>query len=398
MVDVPDADADDAWAPRWHQLLLSLAGRLPDDLVSEARAWLAAGLRLDVAQAIAFAVTAGNVSVGAAELLLVRAELATAGHDTDIAAALDALAPDAPESGAPEPAVDAGPLAWEFHSTEPAAGATGTVLPLDLTGRAAAAAVPDPPAADPDAAMVAAVESELTVVGLWRAWRLPAGGAPWPAPKRVYVVTVDRDTSGYRPDVWPLAVADRLGAALETAGEPSPQVEVCLAGREPPPYQVLARSCGALLWARQPATRVTIARVFDEVDPVAGPRFAAARPRLADPAARADLLARLEAGTPVLGTSSRMVDVVDPARGEVVPMTFRTDGHWIWTDTCAYYLDQHGVLPDPDLVRHLAFGPAGLLADEVAQHRVLAHLLGQHTEEPVWVVPQMGAPLDADRP
>ncbi|MCL9797444.1 hypothetical protein MXD58_024650, partial [Frankia sp. AgKG'84/4] len=121
-------------------------------------------------------------------------------------------------------------------------------------------------------------------------------------------------------------------------------------------------------------------------------------PRLADPAARADLLARLDAGIPVLGTPSRMVDVVDPARGEVVPMTFRTDGHWIWTDTCAYYLDQHGVLPDPDLVRHLAASPVGAVADEVAQHRVLAHLLGPHTEEPVWVVPQMGAPLHPDRP
>ncbi len=421
MVAGSETGMDDVQAARWHILLLRLAGRLPDDLLSEARAWLAAGLCLDVAQAIAFAVTAGNVGVGVGvgELVLVRDELAAAGHDGHLVAALDALAAglldsavpgsdpleqrapggddaDRDDAGGAGQAGDAGPLAWDFHSVEPAGATAAAVLPLDLTGSAAATGSDAP--ADVDATMVAAVEVEPTAVGLWRAWRAPTGGAPWPAPKRVYVLTVDPVASGERPQVWPVAVADRLGAALDLAGEPSPQVEVCLAGVEPPPYQLYARSCGALLWARQPGPPLTIARVFDEVDPVAGPLFAADRPRLADPAARADLLARLDAGTPVLGTSSRMVDVVDPARGEVVPMTFRTDGHWVWTDTCAYYLDQHGVLPDPDLVRHLTASPIDTVADEVAQHRVLAHLLGPHTEEPVWVVPQMGAPLDPDRP
>ncbi|MCL9796318.1 hypothetical protein MXD58_018845, partial [Frankia sp. AgKG'84/4] len=291
MVAGSEAGMDDVQAARWHSLLLRLAGRLPDDLVSEARAWLAAGLFLDVAQAVAFAVTAGNVGVGVGELVLVRDELAAAGHDGHIVAALDALeagplesdvpgsdpleprAPDRDDAGGAGQAGDAGPLAWDFHSVEPAGATAAAVLPLDLSGSAAATGSDAP--ADVDATMVAAVEVEPTAVGLWRAWRAPAGGAPWPAPKRVYVLTVDPVASGDRAQVWPVAVADRLGAALDLAGEPSPQVEVCLAGVEPPPYQLFARSCGALLWAREPGPPLTIARVFDEVDPVAGPLFAA---------------------------------------------------------------------------------------------------------------------------
>jgi hypothetical protein len=36
-----------------------------------------------------------------------------------------------------------------------------------------------------------------------------------------------------------------------------------------------------------------------------------------------------------------------------VPTSFRTDGEWIWTDTVAYYLQQHGMAPDEELVAHI---------------------------------------------
>jgi hypothetical protein len=37
----------------------------------------------------------------------------------------------------------------------------------------------------------------------------------------------------------------------------------------------------------------------------------------------------------------------------VVPTNFRTDGHWIWNDASAYYLERHGRSPDPSLVEHI---------------------------------------------
>ena len=38
---------------------------------------------------------------------------------------------------------------------------------------------------------------------------------------------------------------------------------------------------------------------------------------------------------------------------DAVPMNFRTDGAWAWPGAVAYYLREHGVPPDPDLVAHI---------------------------------------------
>lgn len=62
-------------------------------------------------------------------------------------------------------------------------------------------------------------------------------------------------------------------------------------------------------------------------------------------------------------------DVVDPARGAVVPMGLRTDGTWIWADAAAYYLREHHLAPDARLLAHIrrsgglppALGAASLL-------------------------------------
>jgi hypothetical protein len=181
---------------------------------------------------------------------------------------------------------------------------------------------------------------------------------------------------------------------LSAAGEPDPQVEVCPAGMDTPSYQGLAQVSGALLWARDPADEVLVAGVFDGVDPEGGPRFDADRPRIDDPEHRETLLAYLDAGIPIIGTSSLMADIVDPARGEVVPITFRTDGRWVWSDATSYYLDEHGIAPDPDLVRYVEDGRHPERVDEVTLHRVLAGMLSaQQEQDAVWVVPQMGVAL-----
>ncbi|MFD0540822.1 hypothetical protein ACFQY7_50440 [Actinomadura luteofluorescens] len=36
-----------------------------------------------------------------------------------------------------------------------------------------------------------------------------------------------------------------------------------------------------------------------------------------------------------------------------MPLTFHTDGTWVWSGAVAYYLTEHGVPPEPDLVAHI---------------------------------------------
>jgi hypothetical protein len=96
-----------------------------------------------------------------------------------------------------------------------------------------------------------------------------------------------------------------------------------------------------------------VARVFDFADPVTGPGFAPGHAVIGDLAERERLAVYLRGGYPVLMTTMRMNDVVDPAAGAAVPGSFRTDGEWIWTDTVEYYLSRHGLAPDAQLTAHI---------------------------------------------
>lgn len=144
-----------------------------------------------------------------------------------------------------------------------------------------------------------------------------------------------------------------------------------------PPYQAQARSYSALLWAAAPGAPLTSARVYDSVDPVTGAgAFDITHPRVDDEDERAALLAYLDAGIALAVTDGRIDDALDPARRACVPLNLRTDGEWIWTDTVHYYLDQHRLAPDPELVAHIrerTTPPPGTL-DSVALFRTMAHL------------------------
>jgi hypothetical protein len=96
-----------------------------------------------------------------------------------------------------------------------------------------------------------------------------------------------------------------------------------------------------------------VARVFDFVQPDTGPGFHPLHRVVADPAERDRLLEYLTSGTPMLITTARTADVLDPPSGPVVPGGFRTDGEWIWTDSVAWYLERHGLAPDEELVAHI---------------------------------------------
>jgi hypothetical protein len=68
-------------------------------------------------------------------------------------------------------------------------------------------------------------------------------------------------------------------------------------------------------------------------------------------------------------------DVVDRHRHGAVLANFRTDGTWVWTDTVAYYLEQHHLAPEEELLAHIrAAGYRVPALGEPARRRVLASL------------------------
>lgn len=70
--------------------------------------------------------------------------------------------------------------------------------------------------------------------------------------------------------------------------------------------------------------------------------------------AEADRVAEyLDKAPVVLAARSYDNDRLDPQRTASVPMTFHTDGSWIWPGAVGYYLRQHGVAPEPDLLNHI---------------------------------------------
>jgi hypothetical protein len=105
--------------------------------------------------------------------------------------------------------------------------------------------------------------------------------------------------------------------------------------------------------ARAPALPFRIARVFDFAEPGTGPSFHPAHRVVTDESERERVVTYLASGTPVLYLAARARDVVNPASGQVVPTSFRTDGEWIWTDTVTYYLEQYGLAPDEELAAHI---------------------------------------------
>jgi hypothetical protein len=239
-------------------------------------------------------------------------------------------------------------------------------------------------------AALKAVAAERGATGLWGAWRMPSDGAPWPPPRRVFVVEVSAgvDEPG---------VAARIQKRLAAAGEASPQVEVYQTGDELPVYQAFARSGGELLWAATEDPDIQIAEVFDEADPETGPRFRPDHRRLAEN--EADKIARyLHAGEPLLVTIARMDDVVDTSQYYCVPISFRTDGTWIWSDASTYYEERHRLEPDPGLLAHLQSNDYTVpQVDGVAGSRALRVMEQPPDEEPVWT-PGSGAPALESQP
>lgn len=400
-----------------HSMLLRLAGRVPDGLLSQSRAWLAALEPDRMAGAVASHAAVAQLTLAAEDIGLLGWIFTGAGMDTAVLARVavqpetegltaHVFAPAAPEvmaarsgefgpcldltvgsadaapadSRADSPATD---LPATYLSAEPrtgllAAGLSGEpstgpsaadALAADraahLPGDSAAglpaadlltvdhAAHLPPDLADAlDRAAVTAAAHLPGAVALWRAWRAPSDGSPWPPPRRVFLLAVASPAE-------PFEAAAALQSALAAHGEADPQVEAFAPDDDLPPYQRSARARSALLWTSVRAEPVRLAPVYDGLTADGTPLFDLDRPRLTA-SEREPVAAALDAGSVLMSTTARLDDVLDPADGRGrVPAGFRTDGVWVWSDAVAYYLRSHGVAPVADLLSHLSLGHLG---------------------------------------
>jgi hypothetical protein len=336
-----------------HQMLLRLAGRTPDGLLTQSRDWLARGQFGELARSVAFWAVSQDIVLTEADAELLSGLLGEAGADPSVLSALTLE--------------DLDPFPYYAFAPQ---------IPPDLVGEAGGTPAEQDPAADE--AVARAVAAEPGVIGAWRAWRFPADGAPWPRPRRVFVVEVAAavDEPG---------AAARLQGLLAAAGEADPQVEVYQSGSALPVYQEFARSYGELLWAAAPDPGVHLAEIFDEIDVDAGPLF---RPDhlLLDDGEADKVVQYLYGGEPLLVTSGLMDDVMDSTQVYCVPMSFRTDGAWVWNEAAAYYAEQYQLAPDSGLLDHLRSNDyAAPAVDGVGVHRALQILQDAAGEELVWM-------------
>ncbi|MFE6857457.1 hypothetical protein [Nocardia sp. NPDC057668] len=121
-----------------------------------------------------------------------------------------------------------------------------------------------------------------------------------------------------------------------------------------------------------------IASAFHGIDSQGGPKSSPDRVHVTDPAERAAVANFLAGGAFVMGTSRRGADLLDPARGDVVPTIDRTDGVWIWPHAIHYYLVEHAVPLEADFLHHIR--ECGYVATKPTPHHVRAAIRAVNEE------------------
>ena len=94
-----------------------------------------------------------------------------------------------------------------------------------------------------------------------------------------------------------------------------------------------------------------LARVFDGESPAGTPWFSPGRRRLPEPIRRERVAAYLMSGRLIVRVSDSMPDPLDPRQR--LPMSYRTDGVWVWPEALAHYVLTRGVAPELDLLRRI---------------------------------------------
>jgi hypothetical protein len=101
---------------------------------------------------------------------------------------------------------------------------------------------------------------------------------------------------------------------------------------------------------RTPAAGLYEAPVFDGLDEQGGPVID--RPPV-HPQDRDEILEYLEGAPVVLAARGYGQDAFDPDSASEVPLTFHTDGTWLWSGATPYYFRRRHVPPVPQLVKHI---------------------------------------------
>ncbi|PXY24812.1 hypothetical protein BAY59_22370 [Prauserella coralliicola] len=120
-------------------------------------------------------------------------------------------------------------------------------------------------------------------------------------------------------------------------------------------------------------------RVYDGLDPDGRP--VVNRPPL-PPAERDRALDYLTKAPVVMAARSYDTDAFAPDREPAVPLNFRTDGVWVWPGSVGYYLREHAIAPDPDLMAYLRARNFVLPeVGEPARKKAVAAITGQSSTE-----------------
>ncbi|MEO3830194.1 SseB family protein [Actinomadura sp. B10D3] len=133
------------------------------------------------------------------------------------------------------------------------------------------------------------------------------------------------------------------------------------------------------------------ARLVDGIDEDGQGILAPERSRIDDPQERQRILGYLRGGAPVMLIPGFATDLFDPSKQQVVPMSTRTDGRWVWSDGAEYYLETYGIAPEPDLyltIREAGYAcpgvpdPVVLKAGDATteRHRILNEQRRRHME------------------
>ncbi|WP_285497432.1 TNT domain-containing protein [Actinomadura sp. NBRC 104425] len=140
-----------------------------------------------------------------------------------------------------------------------------------------------------------------------------------------------------------------------------------------------------------------LARVFDEGGEH-GKRPSVSRPPVPEHEVER-VVEYLRNGKVVMAARSFAPDQVDPSRGDKVPLIFHTDGTWVWAGAVYYYLKEHGIPPQPELVHHIRtrnFQPAEV--GDTAMDAAIEIATGQREPDPPVPLPPPGPPQPGPPP
>jgi hypothetical protein len=163
-----------------------------------------------------------------------------------------------------------------------------------------------------------------------------------------YNLEYDREEPGWDVPPPPQAYPDDMRMFPRTDENVPEWLRRRLAAAPPPPPPPSAPPPGP--GGPPPNQRFRVARIFD--GPGEDGRPSVNRPPV-DEMDIQELLDYLD-GAPLVGPARGYdVDRLDQSGKQSVPVAFHTDGTWIWPAAVNYYLREHDISPETDLVEHI---------------------------------------------